>query len=384
MAQVKKLDRQKYNIIASKTVDGIRKRKKVVFYGTRKDAETAAIKLENQLVMEMGSVKQSNLSFSQFAQIWFRDYGNVELKAKSARTYKDLINKYILPHIGKLKLEKINPTTILNMYSKIRKTPKNEKGDLLSPTTITHIHSILHKIFTDAVRWQYILDNPIDRIPKPKRAKPAPNFYNVDQVSNLMDALDVVEDFEIKWATGCYIALMTGLRLAEISGLMWNDIDLTNNLIHVRRTRKYISKIGIIIDTPKTVDSFRTVSIPSVLRDQLIAYKSHSEVQEELLGDKWSDSGYLLVDDFGRECFPDSLSKWFTKFIKRNELPKITLHGLRHTMATLLIHDPTVPERTISDRLGHANTNTLRKIYSHELKESDKLASDSIDSIFKR
>jgi len=384
MAQIKRLDNKKYSIKVSKTNDGKRIRKHKTFYGTKKEAEAEAIKMESELISQIGIVDTRRITFSQFAQIWFRDYGNDHLKAKTLRTYKDLINKYVLKYIGSLPINNIKPSTILSMYTNIRKTPKNEKGDLLSPTTIVHIHSIIHKIFTDAVRWQYIMDNPIERVPKPKRAKPKPNYYDTQEVSLLISKLDNVERHEIKWSTGCYIALMTGLRLAEISGLMWDDIDFKNNVLHVRRTRKYVSKTGVIIDTPKTTESFRTVSVPYSLKVKLIEYKEYLEDQEELFGDLWVESGYVLVDDFGRECFPDTLSKWFAKFIKRNELPKITFHGLRHTMATLLIHDPNVPERTISDRLGHANTNTLRKIYSHELKESDKLAADSIDNLFKK
>lgn len=384
MATITRLDNKKYSIKISKTVEGNRVRKYITFKGTRKEAEAEAIKVENQLLSEMGIVNHNNVTFSQFAQIWFRDYANDTLKAKTLRTYKDLINKYVLKYIGPNKMSSIKPNTILSMYTKIRATPKNDHGDLLSPTTITHIHSIIHKIFTDAVRWQYIIDNPVDRVPKPKRAKPKPNYYNQKEVIELIKHLNNVEYHEVKWATGCYIALMTGLRLAEISGLMWEDLDLDNNVLHVKRTRKYVSKVGIIIDTPKTTDSFRTVAIPSVLKEKIYEYKDFLLEQREKCGDLWGHSEYILVDDFGKECFPDTLSKWFAKFIKKNELPKLTFHGLRHTMATLLIHDPNVPERTISDRLGHANTNTLRKIYSHELKESDQLAADSIDNLFKK
>ena len=123
--------------------------------------------------------------------------------------------------------------------------------------------------------------------------------------------------------------------------------------------------------------------MPTILKRMFLEYQEYIQGQAILCGDLWANSDYILVDMFGREVFPDSLSKWFSRFVKSKELSKLSFHGLKHTMATLLIHDPTVPERTISDRLGHANTNTLRKIYSHELRDSDKLAADSIDNILK-
>lgn len=74
-------------------------------------------------------------------------------------------------------------------------------------------------MFTDAVQWQYIFDNPVDRIPKPKREKPKPNYYNIEQINALLILLDDLEPEKYKWKLGCYIALTTGKRLAEIAGL---------------------------------------------------------------------------------------------------------------------------------------------------------------------
>jgi len=95
MAQIKRLDNKKYSIKVSKTNDGKRIRKHKTFYGTKKEAEAEAIKMESELISQIGIVDTRRITFSQFAQIWFRDYGNDHLKAKTLRTYKDLINKCI-------------------------------------------------------------------------------------------------------------------------------------------------------------------------------------------------------------------------------------------------------------------------------------------------
>ena len=383
MATIEKLGVKRYRVFLSKSVDGKRTRKCYTLNGTRKEVEEEVVRLEHEFYREVGVTDNHNIMFYQFAHIWFKDYGDHHLKAKSSRTYKDLLNKYVIPTLGKRNIKSIKATHILALYSKLRTVEKNDKGDLLSPTTITHIHSIIHKILSDAVRWQYISDNPADRVTKPKREKPKPNYYDRSQINQLLIELDQLEPEKYKWKLGCYIALTAGLRLAEIAGLKWNDIDFENNIIHIKRTRKYVSKVGVIVESPKTDTSFRTVSMPDILKRMFIEYHEYLQEQETICGDLWAYSDYVLVDMFGREVFPDSLSKWFSRFVKSKELPKMSFHGLRHTMATLLIHDPTVPERTISDRLGHANTNTLRKIYSHELKDSDKLAADSIDNIFR-
>lgn len=383
MSRLEKIGVKKYKLHMSKTQNGVRQRKTITLNGTKSEVEDEAVRLENEFLLGVVNSKSKKITLYQFAQIWFNDYGNSHLKAKTSRTYKDLLNKYVLPDLGRRPMSAIVPAHILSLYTKLRKVEKNRNGDLLSPTTITHIHSIIHKLFTDAVRWQYIIDNPVDRVPKPKRNKPKPNYYTEEQLNDLLNQINHLEPSQYKWKVGTYIAFTTGLRLAEISGLMWDDIDFINNTIMINRTRKYVAKVGIIIDTPKTETSFRTVTMPSILKNVLQEYIDYLNKQEAIYGDLWQNSNYVLVDAFGEEVFPDSLSKWFSNFIRRNDLPHLSIHGLRHTMATILIHDPNVPERTISDRLGHANTNTLRKIYSHQLKETDKIAADSIDSIFR-
>ena len=98
------------------------------------------------------------------------------------------------------------------------------------------------------------------------------------------------------------------------------------------------------------------------------------------VGDQWEDNDFVFATWNGMALRPDTLTKWFRKFIDRNELPPITLHGLRHTNATLLIAAG-VNLRTVSGRLGHSRAATTANIYAHAIQSADAAAAEAIDDV---
>ena len=115
----------------------------------------------------------------------------------------------------------------------------------------------------------------------------------------------------------------------------------------------------------------------------LIDYKSWQNDEKIKWGDKWVESNKLFTKENGEPIFPESPSKWFSKFIKRNNLPSLTFHQLRHTNASLLIGQG-VDVATVSKRLGHADKSITLKTYTHALKQQDKEAVDKLQGLIKK
>ena len=109
-------------------------------------------------------------------------------------------------------------------------------------------------------------------------------------------------------------------------------------------------------------------------------YQKKQLEQRLKCGDKWVETNRLFIQWNGAPMHPDSITGWFRKFLKRKELPYITFHGLRHTHATLLIAQG-LDVRTVSNRLGHAQTSTTLNIYAHSFARMDREASDKIDNL---
>ena len=377
MAHIEDRGNGSYRITVTRVEEGKRKRYRKTVQGTKKQADKQAIIFEAEVEQGKVNLSKDNIKFTQFAQLWINKYVKKNHKEKTQANYIYLLNRFVVPHIGSIKLDHLKPLHIIDLYNSLR----SDVDKPVSETTIAHVHSVIHKCLSDAVLWEYLYSNPADKVPKPKRNKPKKNYLDKDEALIVLNEVNKLDEDDFKWKLSWCLALFCGLRLAEIAGLKNEDIDFIDNMIHIKRSRKNVHKRGIIIDTPKTESSFRSINAPTNIMNMLADYFLYKEDQAELIGSKWNDSEYLIVGWNGIEIFPDSITKTFTKFIRKNNLPYCTLHGLRHTMATLLIHDPTISERTIADRLGHANTNTLRGVYSHQLKETDRLAADSLMNI---
>ena len=258
---------------------------------------------------------------------------------------------------------------------------EHDAGKVLSPKTLRHHHTLLSGIFSLAMEWNLIKDNPTQRVRLPSitKAKSAKaNFYDDEQVAKLLVAL---EDEPIKYRTLLYIALDTGLRLSEVTGLVWGAIDLEEQIINVIQQRQYVPGYGILEVDPKTDSGVRVVTISTFATQKLKDYKKHQADLQRKCGTVWHESDIVFTHEDGIPIFPHRPSQWFTEFIRRKELPHITFHGLRHTNASLLIGSET-DIVTLSGRLGHSSKNVTLDTYSHMIKSREKQAANKMDSFY--
>lgn len=150
--------------------------------------------------------------------------------------------------------------------------------------------------------------------------------------------------------------------------------------MHIRRSSLYIAGKGIFADKTKNESSERCIKISSAAIEALHEQRGW-QLQERLkLGDVWQNTDRVFTRWDGRAIRPDSITGWFHKFVTKNGLPPIHIHSLRHTYATLLIAAGTNLQ-TVAKRLGHANTTTTSKIYSHAIKSADEAAAETLQDI---
>lgn len=257
----------------------------------------------------------------------------------------------------------------------------------LSTETIRHYHRFLSSVFSYAVNSKIIATNPCARatIPKAKdKAKRAAKNKNYLDREESIKLLNLLEDEDMQYKTAAKLALYTGLRREEVCGLEWSDIDFIHSVISVERASVYIPKndyteeSGIITDDTKNEGSERCIRISGSVNQMLKDYKEWQMKRRLQLGDRWEEHDRLFTTAVGTPIHPDTLTRWFSEFTKRNGLPHVTIHGLRHTNATLLINSY-VPITTIAARLGHANPSTTTKIYTHAIKRADAVAAEQLE-----
>lgn len=247
----------------------------------------------------------------------------------------------------------------------------------LSSKTILHHHRLISSILQTAVQWQVIFSNPCDRVKPPKVESKEPKFLDEVEATRL---LELIEKEDTQYKVMIKLLLYTGFRRGELCGLEWSDIDFKNSIIHVRRSSLYLPEKGVFEDITKNATSQRSIKAPQIAMAMLKDYRTWQAERRFLMGDRWTNSDRLFTALDGNPIHPDTLSGWFHDFIRKNDLPQISIHSLRHTNATLQIAAG-VPLSTVAKRLGHANATTTTKIYVHAIRSADEAAADTIENI---
>lgn len=247
----------------------------------------------------------------------------------------------------------------------------------LSGTSIQHYHRLISSILSTAVEWQVIPYNPAERVRAPRAEKKEATFLDDQQARKLIELL---EGEPLQFKVLVIMLIYTGLRRGEICALKWSDIDFKKSLLHVRKSAQYLPKIGVFEKDPKSGAAVRVIKLPKLAKTILLEHKNAQNAEAEACGDQWHKSDLILTRSNGMIMLPDEISRSFRVFIERKKLPHVHLHSLRHTNATLMISAGT-DIRTVSKRLGHAQTSTTMNIYSHAIRSADEAAAEALDDL---
>lgn len=387
---IEKRGENTYRLIVSggKNLDGSRCRKTKTIHGTRKDAEIALAEFITEV--NRGLVPEGkSITFEDFFHIWKEKYGSKELSPKTYSRYLGMLRTRILPYLGSFVLEKIKPTDLMNLYdmlendTQIKRISKNNGQRTLkplSPKTILEHHRLLRAMLHKAIYWQLIVSNPAERVQPPKAKKPKRRYYDDEQCKVLLENLTELGEDQIKYKVAIILTVFTGVRLGELMGLEWQDVDFKTGIISINRSSQYLADKGVFTKTPKTESSIREIAIPEFIISLLEEYKLWYEEQKSIYSELWTNSDRLFVQADGKPMHPSSISKWFVKYVSTIGLPVINFHGLRHTNATLLIAQQ-VDVATVSARLGHAQITTTYNFYVHPLKSHDKHAGNVLENL---
>lgn len=294
-----------------------------------------ATKMLNEFIYEIEHNEhedKSSIYFNDFTQLWYNKYVEKNLSDRTQVYYKDLLVK-INTYFNGFSLSEVKRIDIINFLDTLTEKYAKPSIDKYKKCLIT--------IFNYAIKCEMIQYNPATLITTPngKEYHKKENVYSLEQVNLLLKTLE--KEDNKKYVV--MIALMCGLRRQEVLALNKEDIDFNKNIISINKAIVYDRVQQYKIGKTKTIGSNRIVYIPQELAMHL----------------KEFPDGRLF------NYSPDHISRWFHEFIKENNLPPLTFHGLRHTHATMLINN-NVDYKTVSAILGHSQTSTTMNIYVHK------------------
>ena len=387
---IEKRGKDSYRLVCTNGYDlsgNIIKHTKTI-HGTKKDAQIELAKfvadVQNGLIIEGKSLK-----FSEFTEIWKRDYGSKELAPSTYKRYCRMLKTRLLPYFGHFYINKIKPTDIMKFYDLLEKDTQlvRKKGNNgsktkkpLSGKTILEHHRLLRAMLHKAVYWQLIISNPAERVQPPKARKPKRKSYDDEQTKILLENLELLSSEDTKYKVAIILTVFTGVRLGELMGLEWTDVDFKNGIISINRSSQYLADMGVFTKVPKTESSIREIAIPEFIISLLDEYKLWYEEQKSIYGELWTNSDRLFVQADGKPMHPSTISKWFVKYVGQIGLPVINFHGLRHTNATLLISQ-NIDVAVVAARLGHAQITTTFNFYVHPIISHNKSAGNVLQNL---
>ena len=256
----------------------------------------------------------------------------------------------------------------------------HEEATTLSSATIIHHHKVISAILGDAKKKRIIPFNvAVEHCNAPKLIKKEARYLDDEQARQLVELLLLEPDIRIK--TSILLALYSGLRLGELCGLSWSDIDFDKNIIHVVRASQYLEGMGVVEVPTKNASSNRVIKLPPFIFDILAEYKKWWLEQKLMNGNRWNGhQERLFIQSDGLPIFPDTINYWLDKFIAKNNIERFTPHSLRHTFSTLQIMAG-VNIRTLQQRTGHSKASTLTDLYAHAIASADEMAVQVLDNI---
>ena len=356
------------------------------------------------------------ITLKEFIDRWAAERAVQELQASTMEKYQAVIDDFILPHLGHLKLTEIKPHTINSFFVQLTKDGARRDGKPggYARGTINKISNVLSSILRTAVEWEVVDRNPCDNVRVQAEATADKiKFFTPEQTAIFLDYISKpytirtkghtrTDDTGKQYTVGDYestkelplqikvlftLAIYTGLRKGELLALTWDDVDFENNAVAVTKAAAVVGGKQIV-KVPKTRNSYRIVSIPKRMTTMLLKLKNEQTCYRLKVGSFWQGDNWIFTQTNGKmmcystpySALQDILAHYNADKAEAGKLPMIPFHGLRHTSATLLIagHEDA---KTVSARLGHAETSTTLNIYAHSLLEADKTAAATIENV---
>lgn len=332
-------------------------------------------KLKNALdaATKLDLSKADTYTVEQWMNLWFELYSKPYIRETTQRSYQGIIDKHIVPYIGKIKLTKLTTRDIQKMYNDLRAEGNTrdgwkEKNPGLSASYVRGVHMVLHNCLQRAVKEKLILSNPTEDCIIPKLEKKEMKILQQEDMTAYLKEAErrgVLPMF--------FLELCTGLRKGELAALLWSDLDQDRKTINVCKQAIGIKGGGVKVSRPKTETSIRKISVPQEAIDLLI--KEH---------EKHPDNPYMFPSPVnGGMYYPDAITRLHDKILKSAGIEHIRLHDLRHTFATTALQNG-VDIRTVSGMLGHYDAGFTLKTYTHATNWMQEQAANTMGSIMSK
>lgn len=344
-------------------------------FETSREADKSYDKYEAEFKKAFRAYQLSNqvntdVMLKDYLVYWFEDVFSERIESTTRMVGAYAVYDLILPQMDyDIKVKYVNTEYLNALLAKVAKA---------GPSAGNKGREFLNIAMKDAVAAGYIKNNPVTGTTPYKRPKPKITILSKEKLKLFLKAAS-----QNAWYLEILLALFCGLRKGEILGLKFSDFDFEKNTVSIKRqiasdpvikknTGSRIAEYGLVERDPKTPNSFRTLRVPQIVMEEVKKRQELAESNKEKLQEKYRDKDYVSCQENGMLHSMAAFNTALTKLCNRNSTPHITVHGLRHMYATILIEQQ-VPLIKISALLGHSSVHTTFEYYCDVMDENENI-----------
>jgi integrase len=304
---------------------------------------------------------------SEFLQDWLSVHQR-KLKPKTIYQYQNAIAKHITPAIGDVRLDALRLRDVENYYTWLQ-----EHG--VSNRMVRLIHNILHCALEKAVKYDYILKNPTTGADLPRYTHEEMKILDPSEVNRFLVTAQGTSSYAL-----FYLAVTTGMRMGELFGLKWSDVNWQRATIYVQRQIQFIPGKGYHFADTKTRYGKRIIDLSNGAIDALQKEKIRQETMRLYVGDRWQENDLVFPNSLGRPRDATNTRIALNRILKASGVKKIRFHDLRHTAASILLNS-NVSLIKVSRMLGHSKPSVTLDIYTHLISDETREAAVVMDRL---
>lgn len=311
-----------------------------------------------------------SMTVRQYADTWSTGLETSSLKPATVSNYRWILMRYVLPEVGDVKLVALSPQHVRRLLDTI-------VGRGVSARTVQLSRAVLRTMLADAEREQLIHRNVAALVKGPRVERQEVQPWSAEEAARFLASVA-----EHRLSALFSVGITLGLRKGELLALRWADVDLNGGTLRVHRTVQRLgSGAGLVIGTPKTARSRRTIPLPEVCVAALREHWAGQAAERGAAGDKWVELGLVFSTTKGTVIEPRNLNRLFDLKVKEAGVRRIRFHDLRHTCATLLLAQ-NVSSRVVMELLGHTQLSMTTDLYGHVLPTTLRSAATAMDEVF--
>jgi integrase len=336
------------------------------FFGATQKEARDKFRAAQRAVEDNKPVPSERLTVEAYCETWLTGK-SATLAQATVERYRDRLAR-LMPHIGKVKLARLQPEDLETAYAAI--------GKDVSATTVQLSAYLLSSALQDAERRGKVARNVARDVKPPRRDTREYRSLSADDARALLVAAQG-EPLEAFWT----LAITTGARLGELQALKWIDVDLQRRRLQIRRTLAQDGK-PVFAPTSAKKNHARVVWLSDGAVTALEAHKERQERQRIDAKEAWIEHGLIFTTGTGNPLDGRNLrGRQFPKLLAKAKLEPMRIHDLRHSAASLLLADG-VPVKVVSEMLGHTDITTTLRIYGHVIEGAQAQAVTYMDRLF--